>query len=378
MLTIIYCSCDVDKNKHPGQNVRYHLHMQTCLQDMAMLALNALPQAIVIADAQGVILMRNSAGDLLLPQGAAIQAVLRCGDFPALDWPGELAQLAESAGRLEHKGMAINGRGSRQLVADVSIHQISDQGQAYLVSIDDASGRLSLERRLSASQRLAAIGELAAKVAHDLNNPLDGVCRYVGLAQRTTGPQSDQYLESAKGGLKRMAGIIRQLLDQGNARCGMQHSPLGQLLAEACHAMQPAAQAGGITINCQCADLISPADGQLFQVFCNIIKNAIDAMPEGGTLTISHSPAGLQVELQFTDTGVGIPQGQAEKIFEPFYTTKQLGKGTGLGLAICRQIVGSLGGTILAGNAPGTGAIITIRLPQTPTHTDAADKVDQP
>jgi signal transduction histidine kinase len=289
-----------------------------------------------------------------------------------------LAELADSAGQLERKGLKLIGRGLRQLVVDVSISRIDDQNRAVLVSIADASGRLTLERKLLASQRLAAIGEVAAKVAHDLNNPLDGVCRYIGLAQRTKGRQSDRYLESARGGLTRMAGIIRQLLDQGNSRSGMQMSPLGELMAEAVNAMLPAAQAGGVTINCQCADLACPADGQLFQVFCNIIKNAIDAMPDGGMLTVSHRLAGECVELQFTDTGCGIAVEYLEKIFEPFYTTKQLGKGTGLGLSICRQIVNRLGGTIAAANTPGQGATITIQLPQAPGHCDAAEETNHP
>ena len=340
--------------------------MQTCSQEMAILALNALPQAILIADAQGVVLLRNLAGDVLLPEGGSIDAALRWEDSPALDWPRELAELADSAGMVDRKGVRLAGRGLRQLVVDVSISRIDDQNRSVLVCIADASARLTLERKLLANQRLADIGEVAAKVAHDLNNPLDGVCRYIGLAQRTKGAQSDRHLESARAGLTRMAGIIRQLLDRGNSRSGMQVSPLGQLLAEACNAMQPAAQSGGVTIKCRCADLVCQADGQLFQVFCNIIKNAIDAMPDGGALTVSHRLAGDCVELQFTDTGGGIAGEQLEKIFEPFYTTKPLGKGNGLGLSICRQIVGSLGGMICAGSAPGHGATITIKLPQAP------------
>ena len=101
----------------------------------------------------------------------------------------------------------------------------------------------------------------------------------------------------------------------------------------------------------------------LFQVFCNLIKNAVDAMPDGGTLTITTAAWSTgEVVVSFEDTGMGLPE-NAEQIFEPFFTTKPSGQGTGLGLAICKDIIEKYNGRILAENRPEGGARFTVVVP---------------
>jgi len=101
---------------------------------------------------------------------------------------------------------------------------------------------------------------------------------------------------------------------------------------------------------------------RLFQVFCNLIKNAIDAMPKGGRLTVTSAVVDREVMVRVEDTGIGLPE-QADKVFEPFFTTKQPGKGTGLGLAICKDYIERLHGTITAHNRPEGGAAFVVRIP---------------
>ena len=105
--------------------------------------------------------------------------------------------------------------------------------------------------------------------------------------------------------------------------------------------------------------------GNLFQVFCNLIKNAVEAMAGGGTLTISCCPDkdDSVVMVQFQDTGQGFDPADSEAIFEPFFTTKRSSKGTGLGLAICKDIIEKYNGKITAQNAPNKGCIFTVFLP---------------
>jgi signal transduction histidine kinase len=106
--------------------------------------------------------------------------------------------------------------------------------------------------------------------------------------------------------------------------------------------------------------------GNLFQVFCNLTKNALDAMPDGGELRIStRLTADNTIVAEFGDTGTGLPPENTEAIFEPFFTTKDKGKGTGLGLAICRDIIESYHGRITAENTPDGGSIFTVYLPVT-------------
>ncbi len=104
--------------------------------------------------------------------------------------------------------------------------------------------------------------------------------------------------------------------------------------------------------------------GNLFQVFCNLTKNALDAMQDGGELKIStRLAANDMITAEFRDTGPGLPKENTEAIFEPFFTTKDKGKGTGLGLAICRDIVESYNGRITAENISEGGSIFTVYLP---------------
>ena len=104
--------------------------------------------------------------------------------------------------------------------------------------------------------------------------------------------------------------------------------------------------------------------GNLYQVFCNLAKNALDAMPNGGELRISTSiNKENKIVIRFQDTGTGLPQEKLDSIFEPFFTTKDKGKGTGLGLAICKDIIEGHNGRITAENAPEAGSIFTVYLP---------------
>ena len=101
----------------------------------------------------------------------------------------------------------------------------------------------------------------------------------------------------------------------------------------------------------------------LYQVLTNLMKNAIEAMPQGGTLRVTSSCAAGAVELSVGDTGPGIPEDRLESIFEPFFSTKQPGQGTGLGLAICQELVEKHGGTLIARNRSEGGAEFVIRIP---------------
>ncbi|MFB3891623.1 MAG: nitrogen regulation protein NR(II) [Phycisphaerae bacterium] len=349
------------------------------ISELAASALDAIPSAVLVAGRDGRIILRNAAGARMLPGGATVQEALLAGAEPALDWQADVALLAESGGRLDRRGITLAGRGDAQITSDIHLATLSGAGAggAVLIVVTDVSARVSMERRLMASERLAAVGELAAKVAHELNNPLDGVTRYVGLAQRTAGQAAARHLDAARQGLLRMAGIIRDLLEQGSPRQGAgtptaidrgwgppRWAAIDRLLEEAVAAMQPRAQALGVAVACDVADSPkAPVDGNIFQVFCNIIKNALDAMPGGGLLAIRQRAGDSRVTVEFADTGCGLPAGDAEKIFQPFFTTKPPGEGTGLGLAICREIIGRMGGAITAASRPQGGALVSVTIP---------------
>jgi signal transduction histidine kinase len=224
----------------------------------------------------------------------------------------------------------------------------------------------TLERTVEMNERLAMIGKLAAGVAHELNNPLDGVLRFVNLAIDGLPKDAPQipYLLEARRGLRRMADIVRDLLQfSRNASMDATHEDAERLAKDAVVQV-----VGGVKDRPVATRFEFPAEGLplprgMFQVFGNLAKNAVDAMPQGGTLSVAARVAAGRVRIEVGDTGTGIPDEIRDRVFEPFFTTKEVGKGTGLGLPICQRIVERLGGTVVIETEVGRGTTVVIDLP---------------
>lgn len=217
-------------------------------------------------------------------------------------------------------------------------------------------------------KEFASIGKLVAGIAHELNNPLDGVMRYVNISLGHLEEDGivREYLLNAKKGLSRIAGTIRSLLDFAqvyspvfNRSIDINKTIEDSLLMTSHHIL---------TNNIKVVKQLDPRlpaarDNGLKLVFINIIKNACDAMPRGGTIKVSTGMKNGHIEVRFRDTGHGIPEEIHKKIFEPFFTTKELGKGSGLGLAICYDIIQRHDGKISLEQGKGKGASFVIELP---------------
>jgi len=224
----------------------------------------------------------------------------------------------------------------------------------------------------SDTERLAAIGKVASKVAHELNNPMDGILRYINLAIRSMEQgnvdKPKQYLFQCRQGLMRMVQIVSELLEfSRSAYVPLEHGRVEPIIEEAVKTMEARAQGCDVRMVLNCAGNTPPVKtSNLFQVFCNLIKNALDSMPDGGQLYISTDVTqNNQIVIEFRDTGTGFDPNHSEAIFEPFFSTKHKGKGTGLGLAICRDIIERHNGRITAENAPDGGAVFRVYLPIT-------------
>lgn len=330
----------------------------------------------------GRILLRNPVAERMLPPGLDVVEAIVCGSGPdALDWRAEARALDDPDSRRELHDVWIYQRSGGQILVDLTFRRLgvepvgcASRGQmpelcepcdGVLVLVHDVSQRASMERRLAASERLAAVGKLSAQVAHQLNTPLDGILRYIGLAQRSDPAQADGFLEKARSGLMRMASIIRDLAQQG--RIGdhaTSDRSLRELLDEVLVAMQPSAQSMGVEFAFE-IDPVGPCrvDGNLFHIFGNIVRNALDAMAGPGRLTIRIRREGDSVLVEFEDTGPGLGQADPEVLFAPFYTSKRGGEGSGLGLAIARELAQRMGGSLRAADADGGGAVFTLELP---------------
>jgi len=235
-----------------------------------------------------------------------------------------------------------------------------------VVVAEDVTQRVKMERMLAASERHAVIGKLAARVAHELNNPLDGILRFVNLS--LTMARGDErmelYLGEARKGLERMAGIVGSLLEFSRNNRGLRRNlHVNEAVREALNSIKFTAEERGIELVTNLAPDLPACACDLTPVVLNLSKNAIDAMPQGGTLTITTGREGEYVRLTVADTGTGIPKAVQKRIFDPFFTTKEPGKGTGLGLAICNDMVEKHQGSISVESEEGKGTTFTLKVP---------------
>lgn len=229
------------------------------------------------------------------------------------------------------------------------------------------------QSQLADTERLATLGKLASKVAHELNNPMDGILRYINLALRIVEQENlekpKEYLLQCRQGLMRMVQIVSELLEFSRSTYApLEYVKIEQIIEDGIKTMDARAKTSDVQIlRNYCSDIPQIRGDNLFQVFCNLIKNALDSMPDGGRLSIStRLAADNTAVVEFRDTGIGFTPENADAIFEPFFTTKDKNKGTGLGLAICKDIVERYHGRITAENAPGGGSIFTVYLPTNP------------
>ncbi|NLE60611.1 MAG: PAS domain-containing protein [Planctomycetes bacterium] len=333
-----------------------------------------LSLGLVVFDRNLDIIHHNPAAEFLVSGFRSLAEALQKGtiDSRYQDWRQALASVIDR-GRDQRFDQVIRRDGDQgeRLLDLLCIPLSSESGgeiSGGILVIEDVTALVGMEKRLAVSERMAAVGKLAARVAHELNNPLDGILRYINLALRAgeigKAEKITDYLTQARGGLLRMTEIVRELVEFSRSTAtAFDDAGINTVVEEAVKVMSDKAVAAGVSIVCTLKDDMPAIRGtSLFQVFCNLVKNAIDAMPQGGTLTIATQVVDKEAVIRFEDTGIGLPE-EMDKIFEPFFTTKPPGKGTGLGLPICKDIVEKYNGKIVPQRRAQGGTAFTIRLP---------------
>lgn len=248
-----------------------------------------------------------------------------------------------------------------------SLHsQVSSHG---IVVLEDLSELEKLKQRLHLYEHLAIMGKLSLCVAHELNNPLDGVHRFLTLAQKKKDdPQEvERYLAEAQKGLQKMSMTIRSLLSSANPlKAPPKTDNLLNLLQEAVKIMMFQASDQRVQVSLHAPrDLQQvPVEGDIYHVFVNIIKNALQAMPQGGKLKVDGAVDSQSIAIHFQDSGSGLSHEELGQIFQPFYSTKEGTQGLGLGLPICRKILERYTGQLIVESQPGKGTRVTILLPK--------------
>jgi len=223
-----------------------------------------------------------------------------------------------------------------------------------------------LKQQVVIHEKLATIGKLAGGIAHEFNNPLDGVIRYTNLCLDAVHDDVVRgYLLEIKQGLHRMANIVKSLLAcSRNDSLSREKIAFSRALERVLSFHDSAIDAKNIIIVKHVADDIPSIDDLgIERVLANLIRNAVDAMSSGGTITISAQYEAKQIIFSVADTGCGIPREHLSTIFEPFFTTKDIEKGCGLGLTIVDEIVKSYDGKIDVVSVPNKGTTFIVTLP---------------
>lgn len=344
------------------------------LSETGQRVFECLSLGLVVFDHQLEILHHNPASAFLVKACTNIAEALDLGTVDARyhDWRASLRSVIDSGRQHRFDQVIYRDEQGRELLLNLLCIALTDRTEQHITGgtlvIEDVTAAISMEKRLAVSERMAAVGKLAARVAHELNNPLDGILRYINLAIRAqeigAAEKIPDYLAQARGGLLRMTQIVRELVEfSRSANAAFDDAGINTIVDEAVKVMADKAVEAGVSIVSRLTEGLPAIRGtNIFQVFCNLIKNAIDAMPDGGTLTVNTEQTQREVIIRFADTGVGLPE-DTDKIFEPFFTTKPPGKGTGLGLAVCKDIIEKYNGRIIPQRRAEGGSVFSVHIP---------------
>ncbi|MBU1858240.1 MAG: PAS domain S-box protein, partial [Verrucomicrobia bacterium] len=282
-------------------------------------------------------------------------------------------------------------KGGQIIDVEISVNYLATTDQ-FVSFIRDITERKAMQAKLLASEKLAVMGRLIADVAHEINNPLAIIAGSTYVLEEMVNEQaatiSDsedkaKMLEKIKKATNRCKHIVAALfVSTSPTMLGIKPAQINEVINESLESLDDQIKRQNVKVVKALAPRlpIIKADGhRLMQVFVNMFRNACDAMPEGGKLMIAtrlytpkadaHGEAvgtGAAIEIEISDTGVGILKKDFSKIFDPFVTTKKDGKGVGLGLSVSYGIIREHGGSISVASERGKGATFTIKVPVTP------------
>ncbi|HEY5550461.1 MAG TPA: ATP-binding protein [Opitutaceae bacterium] len=249
------------------------------------------------------------------------------------------------------------------------VHQIVELAQ-------DITQQKQVQAQMLRAGRLAAVGELAGQVAHEVNNPISIISAKARLLLTDHREEMSSKIAQELGKITDLSNRVARIAQGLLSYCRPSPATRGRLdlrqpIRKSLAMVEQHAREIGVVIQDELPEALPPVKAnasELEQVFLNLLLNALDAMPKGGRLKVSAATTAQRndqpaVAVAVEDTGVGIPETIRDRIFEPFFTTKQEGRGTGLGLSICLGLVRSHGGEIEVESEPGRGSRFTVKLP---------------
>ncbi|TET54718.1 MAG: PAS domain S-box protein [Desulfobacteraceae bacterium] len=343
------------------------------------------PDAIMATDMKGNIIIWNRGAEETLgykaeevigkmniskiyPEGTA-KEVMRMMRSPEYGGVGKCRSYPMV--HVRRDGGIVEGHLSAGIIYDSQGKEIASVGIFV-----DLKERLDMERKLIETQekllhseKLAAMGRLTSQIAHELNNPLYGIMNTLELLKTEVSPQSKRrkVLDMALSETVRLTELLRKMLSFSKPdEEERQPTDINTILDEILLLVGKQLRENSIRISSSFADDLGEvyaSRNQLRQVFLNMINNARDAMPDGGTLTVKTLAKADNIYIEITDTGIGIREENMDKIFDAFFTTKDGVKDVGLGLSVCYGFIKEHGGDLRVSSKWGSGTTFTITLP---------------
>jgi nitrogen-specific signal transduction histidine kinase/HAMP domain-containing protein len=286
---------------------------------------------------------------------------------------GEAISGAFATGGAQSFEYRVAGADGREKVIFASVFPVlpgaSGQAEHVVWMSEDVTRKKELESNIISSEKLAAVGQLAAGIAHEVNNPLGGIlnCLYNFRSKKLTDERKAEYIEFMEDGIKRVQNIVRQLLD-----FSQQHAPelkltdLNAIIEGLIPLFVHSVKGRDITLNTKLGAGLPPvmADKhQMEQIIVNLILNAVQAVSGAGVIEVRTRVEGGWFSIEVADNGCGISKENLSRVFDPFFTTKGVGKGTGLGLSVSRGIIEGHRGRIEVDSQPGAGSTFKVYLP---------------
>ncbi len=353
--------------------------------------LRSIGDAVLAVDATGAVASLNRAAEALTgwtadeALGRPIEEVVRLGDHDTLaPMPTPLAAVRDAGGVVYLDGALTTRDGRVRLIGDSAAPIVDDTGQILgaVVVFRDVEPEGRMQRQVELGRRMAALGTLAAGVAHEINNPLSYIRTNVQVVREVLGrhrsevadpawiDDADAALADADLGSEEVRRIVADLRVFSAPAHGQRASgDVRDALRWAVDVVGPLVrQHARLVVEVGATALVDGDGGRLGQAFVNLLTNAAQAIDRGGSndnlvSLRAGTAADGQVFVEVRDTGCGIAESRLPRIFEPFYSARRNGRGTGLGLAICHGIVSALGGVIDVESKVGVGSTFRIRLP---------------
>lgn len=358
------------------KDLRLQIEEHRLLEDYLERVFQSSAAALLICDARGRVLRTNRKAAELL---ARPEAKLVGHDLAELvDLPAEWRTALPASVSGVPVRFPIGGSWRSGLISIAVLETEPGSFDGRIVALDDISDQLSMEQRLAQQERFAALGRLAAGLAHEVNTPVTGIASYAQLLRELTPPSDPRapLVEKLEEQAFRVARIVTNLMELARPT-GLQRRrcDLSAIVSAEVEKMNPEATRQGVRL-ASSSDGPAPVNGnevQLELVTHNLLRNALQATPRGGWVEATVRQRDGSVVLTVADTGEGVPEPLRERMFEPFVTTREGRGGTGLGLAISRDIVRAHGGSITVRDNQPRGTVVEVVFPsreETHAHPD--------